>query len=109
MQAGKEIYMLVENIPVGIVSVCGNLIENLYVLPNEQHRGYGTQFLLFAIRKCPEIPTLWILSNNQKTYSLYFKHGFRKTGNQHKLSECICEYEMNFCFGGQGAADILPR
>ena len=33
MKAGKKIYMLVDKIPVGIVSVKENLIENLYVLP----------------------------------------------------------------------------
>ena len=30
---GKDIYMLIDNIPVGIVSVKDSLIENLYVLP----------------------------------------------------------------------------
>lgn len=94
IQAGKEIYMLAENSPVGIVSVYENLIENLYILPNEQHKGNGTKLLLFAMGQCPGTPTLWLLSNNRKAYLLYYKHGFRKTGNQNKLSEYILEYEM---------------
>ena len=27
---GKDFYMLIDHMPVGIVSVCGSLIENLY-------------------------------------------------------------------------------
>ena len=39
MDTGKRIYMLIDENPVGIVSVHGNLIENLYVLPSEQRKG----------------------------------------------------------------------
>ena len=42
---GKTFYMLIDNYPVGIVSVHGSLIENLYVLPSEQRKGYGSQLL----------------------------------------------------------------
>jgi len=39
MNAGKRVYMLIDEYPVGIVSVHGSLIENLYVLPSEQREG----------------------------------------------------------------------
>lgn len=91
---GKSLYILIEEIPVGIVSVYENLIENLYILPNEQHKGYGTQLLNFAIQQCKGIPTLWILDNNYIAYSLYSKYGFRKTGVYHKLSDTLSEIEM---------------
>jgi len=94
IEAGKNLYMLIKDHPVGIVSVYGNSIENLYVLPEEQRKGYGTELLLFAMEQCPQTPTLWVLSNNPNAYSLYFKQGFRKTGKQHKLSETLFEYEM---------------
>ncbi len=94
MKAGKKVYMLMEKNPVGIVSVHESLIENLYVLPNEQHNGYGSKLLLFAIQQCSEVPTLWVLENNQKAYSLYFKYGFRETGRQNKLSDNLSEIEM---------------
>ena len=77
-------------------SVYKSLIENLYILPNEQHNGYGTKLLLFAMQQCAETPTLWILENNLKAYALYFKHGFRKTGRKGKLSESLFESEMKF-------------
>ena len=49
---GKDVYMLIDNIPVGIVSVKDSLIENLYILPEEQGKGYGTELLKFAIKNC---------------------------------------------------------
>ncbi|MCI1981892.1 MAG: GNAT family N-acetyltransferase [Oscillospiraceae bacterium] len=100
IKAGKKVYMLVENRPVGIVSVHENLIENLYILPDEQNKGYGTKLLLFAMRHCPEAPTLWILENNYRAYSLYSKYGFRETGKQHKLSQNLSEIEMK-CSGSR--------
>lgn len=92
--SGKDLYMLIKDIPIGIVSIQGNLIENLYIKPNKQLRGYGTSLLKFEIKKYIGEPTLWILDNNQKAYNLYTKYGFCKTGNVNKLSECIAEIEM---------------
>ena len=39
---GSGVYMLVDNIPIGVVSVTGSLIEDLYILPDAQNQGYGT-------------------------------------------------------------------
>ena len=77
MNAGKSIYMLIDEYPVGIVSVHGNLIENLYVLPLEQRKGYGSQLLHYAIQQCSGTPCLWILNNNEGAYRLYTKNGFK--------------------------------
>ena len=94
LQSGKWLYMLIREIPVGIVSVKDSLIENLSVLPNQQRRGCGTELLLFAIKQCAGRPHLWVLSNNEKAQSLYGKHGFRMTGNIHPLSAGLAEWEM---------------
>ena len=51
MKNGSKVYMLVDEKPVGIVSVTGSLIEDLYVLPDMQNRGYGTALLQFAISR----------------------------------------------------------
>lgn len=91
---GKRLFMLILDKPVGIVSIKDNMIENLYVLPSEQHKGYGTELLLFAMEKCNGIPSLWVLNNNINAYALYVKMGFRATGNEHKLSETLSEIEM---------------
>lgn len=94
ISAGKKLYLLIESRPVGIVSVHENLIENLYVLPDAQGNGYGTELLQFAMRQCSGTPILWILENNQRAYALYFKHGFRETGKKNRLSETLSEIEL---------------
>ncbi|MFA9464387.1 MAG: GNAT family N-acetyltransferase [Velocimicrobium sp.] len=95
IQKGKNLYMMVEDRPLGIVSVCGNLIENLYVLPGKQGKGYGTQLLLYAVEQCIGIPTLWILESNARAYAMYQKHGFRKTGKFNKLTDALSEIELS--------------
>ena len=95
MNAGKSIYVLIDGYPVGIVSVHGNLIENLYVLPSEQRKGYGSQLLHHAIQQCTGIPCLWILNNNEGAYRLYTKNGFKKTGNRKQLNDTLYEVELS--------------
>ena len=43
LDTGSRIYLLLTDEPVGIVSVTGSLIEDLYVLPERQNLGYGTE------------------------------------------------------------------
>ena len=45
MDCGTKIFMLVDEVPAGIVSVTDSLIEDLYVLPEKQNMGYGTKLL----------------------------------------------------------------
>ena len=94
IQDGKQLYMLIKELPVGIISIKDDLIENLYVLPTEQRKGYGTELLLFAIKKCKGKPRLWVLDNNKNAQALYRKHGFHMTGKTHPLSEQLSELEM---------------
>ena len=96
IDAGKSVYMLIDDYPVGIVSVHGGLIENLYVLPSEQCKGYGTQILEFAIQKCQGTPKLWILNNNEGAYRLYTKNGFKETGNRKQLNKNLYEMELAY-------------
>ena len=95
MAAGKHIYMLIAECPLGIVSVHGDLIENLYVLPSEQRKGYGTLLLEYAIQKCQSTPKLWILNINEGAYRLYTKNGFKETGNRKQLNDNLCEIELS--------------
>ena len=71
IDAGSRFYLLVEDEPVGIVSVTGSVIADLYVLPERQGMGYGTKLLQFAVEKCTGTPTLWILENNVRAKRLY--------------------------------------
>lgn len=61
---GKDFYMLIVHIPVGIVSIYDNVIENFYIIPSEQRKGYGAILLQYVLKQCHGIPSLWILSNN---------------------------------------------
>ena len=81
MAKGAKFYLLVDEKPVGIVSILGSLISNLYVLPSEQNKGYGTQLLAFAVNLCSGTPSLWILSTNDGAKRLYERSGFQPTGN----------------------------
>lgn len=92
--AGKRLYLLKDVHPVGIVSIDGNMIENLYVLPEKQGKGYGKQLIEFALSQCEGVPTLWILENNTRAYHLYSKYGFVLTGEKHELSKELSEVEM---------------
>lgn len=81
IRKGKQVFLLEDGEPVGIVSVDENRIENLYVLPTAQGKGYGTALLRFAVAQCSGTPTLWVLSGNDKARALYRRCGFSETGN----------------------------
>lgn len=92
---GKRFYILYDdNSAKGIVSVKNNLIENLYVLPTEQRKGYGTALLKYAEQLCKGTPTLWILSNNEAAKMLYTKMSYKFTGNKKFLNTKLQELEM---------------
>ncbi len=99
MEAGSKLYLLIRDMPVGVVSVTGNLIEDLYVLPERQNRGYGTELLLFAIEKCTDTPTLWILENNERAKRLYERFGFAETGRRNVITDELDEIEMSWTNG----------
>lgn len=94
LAAGKQIWMLVDGSPVGIVSVWGSLIENLYVLPREQNKGYGTALLEYAAGRCTGTPTLWVLNINEGARRLYGRNGFRETGRSKRLNGQLSEVEL---------------
>lgn len=94
MDLGSRIFMLTEHKPVGIVSVTGNLIEDLYVLPEYQNQGYGTRLLHYAVKQCVGAPVLWILENNKGAERLYRREGFMETGNRHIITDGLDEVEF---------------
>ena len=81
--AGSRVYLLLlGERPVGLVTVTGSLIADLYILPEAQNRGYGTGLLHYAMDACPGAPTLWILENNAGAERLYRREGFLPTGRR---------------------------
>lgn len=94
IDAGSKVFMLIEQKPIGIVSLKGSMIEDLYVLPDHQNHGYGTILLQFAISECADTPTLWILGNNHRAEKLYRREGFKETGRRNVITDGLDEIEF---------------
>ena len=96
INSGSKFFMLIEDKPIGIVSVKDDLIEDLYILPQKQRMGYGTKLLQFAIGQCTGRPTLWILENNTDAKRLYHKMGFQETGRINAITDELDEIEHSY-------------
>ena len=97
MSKGSNIYMLIDDeLPVAIISITGSLIEDLYVRPDCQQKGYGTTLLNSSLSKCCATPVLWILENNSAAQRFYEKNGFLLTGKRKKVTSGLEELEMTF-------------
>lgn len=94
MEVGKVLFLLLDPEPAGVVSVQEDLIENLYVLPEKQGRGYGSALLDFAAARCLVAPRLWVLNINEKARRFYEARGFRETGARRELNHGLAELEM---------------
>lgn len=92
---GARLYMLFDGDPKGIVSVLDGVIANLYVLPAEQNKGYGTRLLEFAVGECTATPSLWVLSTNAGAKRFYERNGFKPTGNVKQLADGLYELELS--------------
>ena len=92
---GSKLFIMIADKPIGVVSVTGNLIEDLYILPDYQHQGFGTRLLHFAIEQCDGVPTLWILENNKGAEKLYRREGFRETGRKNAITDELDEIEFS--------------
>ena len=96
LERGSRLWLLAADRPLAVVSVTGSLIEDLYVLPERQNRGFGTRLLRHAIAQCDGTPTLWILENNADAARLYERMGFAPTGNRKHISGKLDEIEYKF-------------
>lgn len=96
MAAGKQLWLLMDPEPSGVVSVAGDLVENLYVLPGRWGRGYGTLLLEHALRQCRGTPRLTVLSSNERALGWYLRRGFREAGRR-PLRGGLEEIDMILC------------
>lgn len=94
IKSGSRFFMLVEDSPVGVVSIAGSVIEDLYILPDRQRMGFGTKLLRHAINQCASVPTLWILENNKDAERLYRRTGFKPTGRRITRTNGLDEIEL---------------
>ena len=98
MRRGKQVWLLIDPEPAGLISLTetveGSLIEDRYVLPRLEGRGYGGALLKAAIAQARGPVYLWILNNNIKALDYYQKRGFALSGREKPLSESLRELEM---------------
>ena len=98
MRRGKQVWLLEDPEPAGLISLTetgeGSLIEDLYVLPRLEGRGYGGALLKAAIAQARGPVYLWILNNNLKALDYYQKRGFALSGREKPLSRSLSELEM---------------
>lgn len=93
MAQGKQLWLLLDPEPTGLVSLWGGLIENLYVLPEKQGLGYGRELLRFVMSQCSH-PRLTVLNTNEFAYGWYLREGFIPSGVVKTLSDALSEIEM---------------
>lgn len=96
MQEGKVFYILVEQVPRGIVSVYKNRIEHLYVHPAYQRQGYGSHLLDYAMKLCEGNPSLSILNTNLRAKAFYESRGFVEIGYRKYHRPDL--YELELCY-----------
>lgn len=77
--ADKKVYLLqVEGENIGTVTICGNEISRLFVLPAFQHKGYGTFLMNFAENQVMQDHRMIILDASLPAKKLYHKRGYKE-------------------------------
>ena len=64
--------------PVGTVTVKGNAVNRLFVLPEHQSRGYGSQLMDFAEEKIAEKFSLVHIDSSLAAKEMYLKRGYKE-------------------------------
>ena len=54
--------------------------------------------LQYVLKQCNGIPSLWILSNNDRANAFYKKHGFVESGKKKQLRNDLFEVELILYF-----------
>ena len=95
VQKMERLYLVVDQAPVGVFCLDGDMFGDLYIHPDAQGKGYGTACVQYAQAHNSRL-RLSVLSNNYRAIHLYEKSGFRFTGNDVLLREGLWEREMQY-------------
>lgn len=93
IKRGRDFYIYLSPEPSGIISIFGNEISTLYVLPQMERRGIGSSLLSFAEEKIKTQPYLWCRTDNKKALSFYEKRGY-VTIEEKVVSPTLTEAKM---------------
>jgi GNAT superfamily N-acetyltransferase len=77
----KEVWLIEEaDIPVALLVLNGDRIDQLYVEPDHADRGFGSRLLVFAKELRPAGLDLWTFQRNHGARLFYERHGFEAVG-----------------------------
>ncbi len=76
IKEGWKFYLYLSPEPLGIISIRENEISTLYVHPEMERKGIGSELLSFAERIISSSPFLWCRKDNRKAISFYEKRGY---------------------------------
>lgn len=77
----------------GVLVLCGDEVEKLYVDPCFQGQGIGAALIRFAVEQ-RHATHLWALEKNTGALRFYARHGFRPDGEK-KFEEDTTEYLLH--------------
>ena len=96
---GYLIFISYDNDPEGIVAInpSDEEICLLYVSPEKQGKGVGTNLLDFALSKCAS-PYITVLDSNKKAIDFYKKRGFVPIENQQEVNSEKRIFERKYVY-----------
>jgi len=83
---------------VGFTALSQDVLDHMYVHPDEQGRGVGTALLDLATRRRPEGFRLWVFQRNEGARRFYERHGCRLveltdgSGNEEREPDALYEW-----------------
>ena len=98
--SGYDIFINYNNEkPVGIIGINKEDEEIclLYISPDEQGKGFGTELLDFALKRCIN-PYITVLDTNKKAIEFYRKRGFIPAENQPMCEEEKRIFERKYIY-----------
>ena len=75
---GKVWILYDEGNPVGTITISGNNINRLFVLPEYQHRGYGKAMLDYAETKILESQDCVLVDASLPAKQIYLRRGYKE-------------------------------
>lgn len=82
------VWLLKENeIPIGTITLKNNVINRLFVLPEYQGKGYGSQLMDFAEEKIGREYDRVHIDSSLPAKEMYLKRGYKETNTCHIKAE----------------------
>ena len=98
--AKNKVYLALADATIcGFIAFNEEFVDHLYLLPDSQGKGIGSQLLELAIKDAQSIK-LWAFQRNEAAKRFYTKHGFKVieetdgAGNEAKEPDVLLEWTL---------------